>query len=151
MELARSFERLLRAATKSPKTVETCLDSVTQFVRYLNGHMLPATVDAITHEHVEGWIQELLDTWKSATASVRYRALHSFFEYGVEEGELAHSPMERMKPPHIPEQPVAVLRDDEVRSLLATCASREFKDVRDNNPWYGPLRLWFSQVRRRLR
>jgi site-specific recombinase XerD len=88
MELARSFERLLRAATKSPKTVETYVDSVRQFVRYLNGHMLPATVDAITREHVEGWIQELLDTWKPATASVRYRALHSFFEYGVEEGEL---------------------------------------------------------------
>jgi site-specific recombinase XerD len=88
MELARSFERSLRSATKSPKTVETYLDSVTQFERYLSAHKLPATVDAITREHGEGWIQELLDTWKPATASVRYRALHSFFEYGVEEGEL---------------------------------------------------------------
>jgi len=131
MELARSFERSLRAANKSPKTVETYLDSVTQFERFLTTRGMPTDVEAIAREHVEAWIEELLAKWKPATASVRYRALHSFFKYGVDEGELTRSPMERMTPPHVPEQPVAVLRDDEVRVLVATCSSREFEDVRD--------------------
>jgi site-specific recombinase XerD len=131
MVLARSFERSLRAANKSPRTVETYLDSVTQFERFLAGRGMPTTLDAISREHVEAFIEHLLERWKPATASVRYRALHSFFKYGVDEGELTRSPMDRMTPPHIPDQPVAVVRDDEVRALLATCVSRQLEDLRD--------------------
>ena len=37
----------------------------------------------------------------------------------------------RMRPPHVPEKPVAVLADDQVRALLATCAGMTFADKRD--------------------
>jgi len=40
--------------------------------------------------------------------------------------------MRRMKAPHVPEQPVAVLSEDELRKLLATCSGTTFEDRRDN-------------------
>lgn len=39
--------------------------------------------------------------------------------------------MERMKAPAIPENPPAVLTDDELRSLLPTCAGKLYRDRRD--------------------
>lgn len=50
----------------------------------------------------------MLERFKPATASNRYRALSRLFDFLVEEGELDHSPVARMKPPSIPETNVAV-------------------------------------------
>jgi len=40
------------------------------------------------------------------TRNQRYRSLHSFFAFLVEEGEVTPHPMEQMRPPHVPERPV---------------------------------------------
>ena len=39
--------------------------------------------------------------------------------------------MGHMRPPRVPEQPVAVLRDDQVRALMATCKRDAFEDRHD--------------------
>jgi integrase len=39
--------------------------------------------------------------------------------------------MSKMRPPIIPEQPVPVLPDDQVRRLLESCAGRDFRNRRD--------------------
>ena len=39
--------------------------------------------------------------------------------------------MVKMRPPVIPEQPVPVLSDDQVRRLLAACSGKDFRDRRD--------------------
>src|SRR3954447_23601416 len=39
--------------------------------------------------------------------------------------------MDRMRPPSVPEQPVPVLTEEEIRTLLATCEGRAFNDRRD--------------------
>ena len=36
---------------------------------------MPTTVSAISREHVEAFIEDLLDRWKASTANTRYRAL----------------------------------------------------------------------------
>jgi site-specific recombinase XerD len=63
----------------------------------------------------------LLERWKPATANNRYRGLQSFFKWLEEEGEIRESPMAKMKPPRVPENPPPVLREEELRALLATC------------------------------
>ena len=82
---------------------------------------MPLYVAAITREHVESFVTDLLDHWKPATANNRYRGLQSFFKWAVEEGEVKESPMVHMKPPRIPENPPSVLREDELKALLSTC------------------------------
>jgi integrase len=59
-----------------------------------------------------------------------YRSLQQFFRWAADE-EGTVSPMAKMHPPAVPEPPVPVLTDDDLRALLATCAGRSFEDRRD--------------------
>jgi hypothetical protein len=51
-------------------------------------------------------VADQLARWKPATAHNRYRSLHAVLEWAVAEGDLQASPMDGMKPPNLPEQPV---------------------------------------------
>jgi site-specific recombinase XerD len=130
--LAPSFERCLRAANRSPRTVGTYMEAVHQFGAFLISRGMPTDVTAIRREHVESYVEDVLTRWKPATASNRFRALQQFFKYLEAEGEAPSSPMARMKPPRVPEQPVAVLSEDQLRVLLADCAGADFDDRRDH-------------------
>jgi site-specific recombinase XerD len=132
--LARSFRRYLRAANRSGRTVETYLEAVDQLVAFFAKHGMPTNASGVTREHIEAYVLGLQDAGrKPATVSNRFRALQQFWKFLVEEGEVSESPMRRMAAPHVPEQPVAVLSDDQLRALLATCADRRhFENVRDD-------------------
>ena len=52
-------------------------------------------------------------------------------EWLSEEGEVPADPMVRMRPPAVPEVPVPVVSDDELRKLLKTCEGATFEDRRD--------------------
>jgi site-specific recombinase XerD len=59
------------------------------------------------------------------------RGLHAFFKWMVAEGDLETNPMERMKPPQLPEQPVEVAGPEHLARLLKTCEGRDFASRRD--------------------
>ena len=69
--LARSFERHLRAENKSPKTVTTYGESVTQLWGYLAGEGI-TSVGQIRRVHIEGFMENLLEKRSAATASLRF-------------------------------------------------------------------------------
>jgi site-specific recombinase XerD len=129
----RSFERTLRAANRSPRTVETYLEAIDQFCDFLSRQGMPTAAANVTREHIEAYLVELLDLGRApATVSNRFRALQQFFKFLVDEGEVTASPMARMTRPRVPDQPVDVLSGDDLRALLGTCSSRSFEDVRDD-------------------
>lgn len=128
---ARSFARHLRAANKSPNTIKAYLDAVNRLDAFLEAQGMPSTVAAIHREHVEAFVEEQLARLKPASAANRYRSLQQFFRWLVDDGELRESPMVRMKPPTIPETPPEVLRDDQLRKLLAATAGQGFDERRD--------------------
>ena len=76
-----------------------------QVVEFLEVHGMPQGVNGVRCEHVEEFITDLLRRLKPATASIRYRALQQFWKWCVEEGEVERSPMARMVPPKVPEDP----------------------------------------------
>jgi hypothetical protein len=82
-------------------------------------------------QDVEEFVGDLLARNSAATASVRYRALRVFYDWLEEEGEIAESPMRRMKPPAVPDKPVQVLTEEQLRRLLAACAGKDFEARRD--------------------
>ncbi len=84
--LIPSFERSLRAANKSPKTLKTYGEATRQLYAFLADHGMPTEVAKITREHVETFLEDLLAKWKPATANNRYRALAQFFKWAVEDG-----------------------------------------------------------------
>lgn len=127
-ELITAWGHSLRAANKAPKTIKTYTESARAFAAFHPD----VAVGELRRRHVEAFISDLLDRFSPATASNRYRALQQWMKWLVDEGEIAISPMLKMRPPHIPEVPVAVVTDDQVRALLMTCAGSQFEDRRDN-------------------
>jgi len=143
--LTESFRRSLRAENKSERTVVGYTEALRLLDHYLARQGMPRVAAHIRREHVESFISDLLERYKPATASNRYRALQSFFKWAVEEGELTDSPMARMKPPSVPENPPAMLTDEQLRKLLATCHGKSFEDRRD----HAVLRLLIDTGMRR--
>ena len=95
----RSFGRHLRAENRSPRTQETYGEAARQFAQFLADQGMPRDVAQIKREHIEAFVERLLETRKASTASNRYLGLQAFFKWAVEDGELRESPMERMPPP----------------------------------------------------
>lgn len=131
--LTDSFRRTLLAENKSPRTVKTYGEALTLLGEFLQAQGMPTQVEAMRREHIEDFIGDLLARGqKPATASNRFRALKVFFKWAIEEGELRNSPMEHMKPPHVPEVPPDVLTEEQLRKLLKSCEGKSFEDRRDN-------------------
>jgi site-specific recombinase XerD len=127
-----SWALALAANNKSENTRAVYLSALQRFEEYL-AREAPSviTVADIERQHVEGFLAELLRSRKPATAHNRHRALKTFFAFLVEEEELEHSPMERIKPPIVPEHPVPLLSDADLAALLRTTDGTAFDQRRD--------------------
>jgi site-specific recombinase XerD len=131
--LARSWERSLRAANRAPKTLKNYLDAAEQLLAYLEAMGMPTDASGVRREHVEAYLSDLHDRGRSpSTVATRFRALQQLFKWLDEEGEITRSPMERMKPPLIPETPVPVLSEQQLKRLLDACSGKAFDDRRDH-------------------
>lgn len=129
--LVRSWQKSLRARNLSPRTVVTYVESATQLVDFLAADRRPLDPKGIRRDDITDFVAHLAETRSASTASVRYRALQQFFAWMVDEEEIAKSPMERMKAPLVPEKPVPVLSEDQVRRLLGTAKGPDFVSRRD--------------------
>jgi site-specific recombinase XerD len=130
-DLGRSWRLSLEAQNKSVRTIEQYIESLRLFVRFLDGHGMPQAITSITREHVETFIADILTRAKPSTAATRYKCLRLFFAWCEDEGEIPRSPMEKMKPPIVPDEPVDVLTDIELVQLLKVCKGTDFEDRRD--------------------
>ncbi len=118
-----SFARALRQENKSPRTLQTYGESVSQFARFLRERGMPATADGFTREHITEFLLHLRERgMKPATESNRYRALRTFCKWLVLEGERPDDPMANMRPPKLPEYTPRVLTLDELKRLVETTA-----------------------------
>lgn len=127
-----SFVRHLSAGNLSPKTIRSYREAADLFGRFLAEQGMPAELEGIRREHVEAFIVALLERWRPATAHNRYAGLQAFFRWALDEGLITESPMARMRPPKIPEDAPAILREDELRRLLAEVdRDRRFAGRRD--------------------
>ena len=130
--LERESERLanyLAAENKSAKTIKSYLEAVRLLDRFLFERGFPGSLEAISREHMTAFVQDQLDRWRPATALNRYRSLTVFFHWLVDEGEIPHSPMQRMRPPKVEAEPPAVLSEDQIRALLKACEGPGFRSA----------------------
>jgi len=125
--LVGSWTRHLRASNKSPRTIQSYEESAHQLAAFLAERGMPTVAANIRREHVEAYVQDVLDHYKPATAAVRFRSLQQLFKWLHEEGEITESLMARMKMPKIPETPPPVLTDAQLRALLEACDTADFE------------------------
>jgi len=90
---------------------------------------MPIAARSISREHVEVFIAAELERTAPSSAATPYRSLQQLF--GWLDEEVDGSPMAKTRPPKIPEKPVPVLPDEDVRRLLADCSGKDFRDRRD--------------------
>ena len=129
--LLPSWRLHLEAANLSPRTIRAYTDDAALFVAFLARQGMPTAAGSIHREHVEAFIAAELERTAPSSAATRYRSLQQLFGWPDEEGEIDGSPMAKTRPPKIPEKPVPVLPDEDVRRLLADCSGKDFRDRRD--------------------
>lgn len=129
--LLPSWQRHLRAANLSPRTIQSYMEAGLQLGRFLSEKGMPVAPSALTREHVETFIEDVLSQKSASTAANRYRSLQQLFRWLVDEGEVSTSPMSKMRPPKVPEQPVPIYTVEEQRALLEVCSTKSFEDLRD--------------------
>jgi site-specific recombinase XerD len=129
--LLEDWRRHLRAKNRSPATIDSYLIVGRAFADYLTHQGMPTDAGVIAREHVEVYLADLLDRLSPATAAKHYRSLQQLFRWLVEDGEIPRSPMERMSPPSVPEQPIPVITEDELSRLLTVCSGNTFENRRD--------------------
>jgi site-specific recombinase XerD len=127
--LLASFERYLRAANRSDKTVASYLISLKQADGYLRQH--GTTLADARRADLEAFLADLLTRRRAATVATRHKVLKLFYAW-LEDEEDIPSPAAKLRPPLVPEEkPVPVLGQEELRRLFATCAGKTFEARRD--------------------
>ena len=121
MELVDSWMRSLRAAGRSPATLDAYRTDVGHFAAWYGSD----DIEKATNADVEKFVLACLDRGLApATVARRYRSLQQLFRWLTAEAEIADNPMARMKPPTIPVTPPPIMTDDDLRRLLAACRSK---------------------------
>ncbi len=129
--LIRDFMRHLRGTNRAVNTQRIYRRAALGLVGFLEQDgELPAPRQ-LTRRHVEAYMAHLVETRSASTANVTYRALQQLMRCLLDEEEIDRSPMERMRPPIVPEKPVPVLTEAQLRALLAGARSNTFVDRRD--------------------
>ena len=130
-ELIPSFERHLRAKNLAPRTITSYVDAAHEFDAWLTKQAGVLDVTEIRQEHVENYIDSILSRASASHGATHFRRLQQLWRWLADEEEVDLSPMRRMSPPKIPEQPVPIVPEDDLRALLAACEGRDFTDRRD--------------------
>lgn len=122
----------LKARGRQASTVLSYMNVGRDFLAFLRAQGMPTAVGSIHREHVEHHLAAMFDRGVApATVAKHYRSLQQLFRFLVDDGEIERSPMERMSPPTVPEQPVPVLSDPELVALLTTCKGQTLENRRD--------------------
>lgn len=101
------------AATHSPKTSKIYLSALDRLVRYLEANGMPTGARAVRREHVESYLASRRSTVAPATLCIEFRALQQFWRWAVDEDEVAGSPMDKVRPPRVPDSPVPIVAVDD--------------------------------------
>ena len=141
LEAAIQSFRVNRRIELSDQTLDRIyLPRLNAFAAWVRAQGMPGEVSGLRREHVGMYIEHLQNTapgrdgavgQKSATVSIAYRTLRTFFNWLVAEEEIRTSPMARMRPPRVTEEAPKVLTDVELTRLFKRCAGRTFEARRD--------------------
>jgi integrase/recombinase XerC len=100
LTLFDSFVRDFRVENPSQRTIEVYTESARQLHAFLVETDRPVDPASISRGDVADFLNQLQDHGRSpGTVRVRFSSLRRFFNWLVDEGELEHSPMARLRVP----------------------------------------------------
>src|SRR4051812_45435406 len=104
LDTLRESFALHLAASRSDKTARIYLSALDALIRHLETQGMPTGARGVGREQGESYVARGRAEVKPATLSVEFRALQQFWRGGVDEEEVARSPMERMKAIRVPDE-----------------------------------------------
>lgn len=131
-DLLPSFERHLLAKNRRPRTVANYVGATETLDAFLTESGHSGNLADIERSDIESFIVDQLKRRTPSTAATRFRCIQQFFKWLTAEGEIESNPMDGLTAPTIPESPVPVLAEDELRALLQATDGREFDQRRDH-------------------
>lgn len=144
--LYASWLRSMRSRNLSAATIKTYATGAQQFLDWLAEQAPDITgPEQVRRSDCEAFLIATMERTSASTAKTRHTGMSRFFAYLLDEEEIERSPMDKVRPPTVPEVPVPVLTDDELRAIFATCAGKSFADRRDT----AILRLFMDTGMRR--
>ena len=128
-----SFRIHLAAENKAPRTIRAYSEAMRLLHTFLAERGMPTPAASITREHIEAFLADQVERPRPTSARARFRSLQQFWKWAAVEGEVSESPMRNMRPPAVPDVPVPVLSEEELRALVRACEPRspDFCDRRD--------------------
>lgn len=118
-------------ATRAPTTRRVYLSALDGLIAHLVAAGMPTAARAVKREHIDAYFADRRGKIKPASLSIAFRALQQFWKWALEEEEIDRSPMERMKPPRVPDSPVPVVSPGDFKRLLRAVEGRDFRSRRD--------------------
>ena len=129
--LMASWAVHLRSAGRSERTLEAYLSSTELLIDFFKRQGMPIIANQVRREHIEHFLVDHATDHSPATVSLRYRSIKRFWGWVTDEGEVERNPMERMEAPQVPEVPVPLITDDQLRAMFKCCEGRDFDSRRD--------------------
>src|SRR5690348_8723278 len=88
-QVLRSFARSLRARNRSPRTVQSYLESATLLAEHAEGRDLAS----LSRGDIEEFLGDQLAQHRPTTVAVRFRSLQQLYRWMMDEELVAFSPM----------------------------------------------------------
>jgi site-specific recombinase XerD len=137
-DLLVDWERRLRARRRSDKTIRAYMDVAKAFIGWLAHCGYSTCAQDVRRSAIEDYMIYLAERGgrgsrpaSPATVAHHYRHLQQYFKFLENDEYLSRSPFAKLEPPAVPEKPVPVLSDSQIRELLKTCQGKDFFDLRD--------------------
>lgn len=131
-QMLPDWERYLRTRGRAPRTISSYLQTAQDFIAHLEARDRPADAHQVMRRDCEEYLLDVRERSSPANQAKHYRNLQQLWRFLVDvEEELTVSPMARLERPSVPEKPVPVIPDDDIRALLKTCAGSGFDARRD--------------------
>jgi site-specific recombinase XerD len=115
----------------SPETLKMYRQIVGWFAAFQETEGRPASIAAVTADHVQAYIRHCLRENEPMTADLRFRQLRAFFNWAVKHDWIPESPMRKMDRPKAAGAPKDLFSDEDLAALVKACKGSAFEDVRD--------------------
>ncbi|MFI5960481.1 tyrosine-type recombinase/integrase [Cryptosporangium sp. NPDC051539] len=130
-DLANDWARSMRARNLSANTIRIYLGALRQLADRVQLQRGEVLVTEVGRRDIEDWTANRLEFRAAGTVNAEWRGLQQFFKWLALEDEIDVDPFVKLSAPIVPEAPVPVLTDDEIKTVLAGCAGKSLIDRRD--------------------
>jgi site-specific recombinase XerD len=123
----------LKSRNIAPSTIDSYLKCGRELLAFLLNTDRATLVQQIGRSELEAFFAAMTDrpTISPATVAKHYRSIQQFFRYLDEAEVIDRTPFAKMRAPAVPEKPVPILTDTQVRALLTVCKGGGFEQIRD--------------------